>query len=130
MRTLRIVAIALTLGAVLTACGPQGSGEDPAPGSTGDTTVPTSPSTPSAPPPSGDPSGAASPKAGGTTLTGTVTSGVEPGCFLLDGYLLVGGPQEVIRAGARVTVTGEVKQDMMTTCQQGTPFQVATARPA
>ncbi|BCJ66423.1 hypothetical protein GCM10009779_55380 [Polymorphospora rubra] len=63
------------------------------------------------------------------TLTGTVTAGVEPGCFLLDGYLLVGGTPTV-RAGARVTVTGRVQADMMTTCQQGTPFVVETVEPA
>ncbi|MEV7232283.1 hypothetical protein AB0M79_35580 [Polymorphospora sp. NPDC051019] len=63
------------------------------------------------------------------TLTGTVTAGVEPNCFLLDGYLLVGGTPTV-RAGARVTVTGRVQADMMTTCQQGTPFVVEAAEPA
>lgn len=64
------------------------------------------------------------------TLTGTVTAGVEPGCLLLDGYLLVGGDPGVIRAGARITVTGRVVADLMTTCQQGTPFVVRSAEPA
>lgn len=74
---------------------------------------------------------ASSPKPGGpTTLSGTVRAGVEPGCLLLDDYLLVGGPREVIRAGARVTVTGQVRADLMTTCQQGTPFMVQRATPA
>ncbi|GIE98513.1 hypothetical protein Ari01nite_59780 [Paractinoplanes rishiriensis] len=63
------------------------------------------------------------------TLTGIVTAGVEPGCLLLDDYLLVGGDREVIRAGARLEVTGRVVPDLMTTCQQGTPFVVASARP-
>jgi hypothetical protein len=53
---------------------------------------------------------------------------VEPNCLLLDGYLLVGGPRDVLTAGARVTVTGRVEPGMMTTCQQGTPFTVETAR--
>ena len=35
-------------------------------------------------------------------------AGVEPNCLLLDGYLLVGGPRDVLNAGARVTVTGRV----------------------
>jgi hypothetical protein len=64
------------------------------------------------------------------TLTGTVTAGVEPNCLLLDGYLLVGGPREHLRSGARVTVTGRVQADLMTTCQQGTPLVVETAQPA
>jgi hypothetical protein len=64
------------------------------------------------------------------TLTGTVTAGVEPHCLLLDGYLLVGGDRAVIRAGARLTVTGRVAPDLVTTCQQGTPLVVTTARPA
>lgn len=68
--------------------------------------------------------------AGPTTLTGTVVAGVEPGCLLLDQYLLVGGAPAVLRAGARVKVTGRVEAGMVTTCQQGTPFVVETAEPA
>ena len=64
------------------------------------------------------------------TLTGIVTPGVEHRCLLLGGYLLVGGDQAVIRAGAHVTVTGRVVPDLITTCQQGTPFVVTSAQPA
>jgi hypothetical protein len=64
------------------------------------------------------------------TLSGTITAGVEPNCVLLDNYLLVGGPRELLKAGARVTVTGRVQADLMTTCQQGTPFMVESAKPA
>jgi len=64
------------------------------------------------------------------TLTGTVTAGVEPNCLLLDNYLLVGGPRDVIRPGARISVVGRPEPDLMTTCQQGTPFRVESARPA
>ena len=64
------------------------------------------------------------------TLTGTVIGGVEGGCLLLDGYLLLNPNPRVVREGARVTVTGEVRQDMVTTCQQGTPFMIRTAEPA
>lgn len=66
---------------------------------------------------------------GATTLTGTVQGGVEPNCVLLDGYLLVGGPRDVLTPGARVEVTGRAEPGMMTTCQQGTPFVVTAARP-
>lgn len=68
--------------------------------------------------------------AGPMTLTGTVVAGVEPNCVLLDNYLLVGGPRELLTSGKRVTVTGRVQADLMTTCQQGTPFVVETAKPA
>ncbi|GGL90839.1 hypothetical protein GCM10012279_05760 [Micromonospora yangpuensis] len=86
------------------------------------------PATRPAEPPVPNPGGSGGPAA--TTLTGTVEAGVEPGCLLLDGHQLVGGPRDVLRAGARVTVTGQVQQDLMTTCQQGIPFLVASARAA
>ena len=64
------------------------------------------------------------------TMTGTVTAGVEANCMLLNGYLLIGGPRELIRSGATITVTGRVQKGMMTTCQQGTPFVVDSATAA
>jgi len=71
------------------------------------------------------------PAAGIQTLTGTITAGVEPNCLLLGEHLLIISDPELrsaARAGATVTVTGRVEQGMMTTCQQGTPFTVATLR--
>jgi hypothetical protein len=59
-----------------------------------------------------------------------VRPGVEPGCLLLQGYLLLGGPRELLRDGAQVKVTGRVQPDLVTTCQQGTPFVVEAAEPA
>jgi hypothetical protein len=70
------------------------------------------------------------PPAGATELTGTVTAGVEGGCLLLDGYLLLNPNPRVVREGARVRVTGYVRTDVVTTCQQGTPFMIETAEPA
>jgi hypothetical protein len=64
------------------------------------------------------------------TLTGTVTEGVERGCLLLDGYLLINGPADIVRAGAKVRVTGTVRTDLVSTCQQGTPFVVTSATEA
>jgi hypothetical protein len=61
-------------------------------------------------------------------MTGTVTAGVEPNCLVMNGHLLVGGPRDIVKAGANVTVTGKVQPDMMTTCQQGTPFLVESAK--
>ncbi|GAB7039931.1 MULTISPECIES: hypothetical protein [Catenuloplanes] len=66
------------------------------------------------------------------TVTGQVTAGVEPGCRLIsDGrtsYLLLGGDVNVAKVGARVTVTGTLGENVMSTCQQGTPLQVKSVR--
>ncbi|MFG3419530.1 hypothetical protein [Micromonospora sp. NPDC048063] len=145
MRTFRLAASALAVCVALSACGGQdGAGGIHTPSPTGaPVTTPPSPdpTTPGAPPTSDDASGpvlppptkrpgrpTSSPPAGGTTLTGTVTPGVEPNCLLLGNYLLIGGPRDVLKPGAKVTVTGRVQPDLLTTCQQGTPFQVDTAR--
>jgi hypothetical protein len=69
-------------------------------------------------------------RGGSMTLTGTVTAGVEHNCLLLGGYLLIGADPAVVRAGAQVTVTGRVVPDLVTTCQQGTPFVVTSATTA
>ena len=66
---------------------------------------------------------------GGTTIeiSGTVVEGVEMGCRLIDQYLLMPGPginRDDLRIGATLTVRGQVRKDMMSTCQQGTPFVV------
>jgi hypothetical protein len=55
---------------------------------------------------------------------------VEPGCLLLDGYLLVGGDRDQLRPGARVAVTGRVDSGLLSTCQQGVPLVVASVGPA
>jgi hypothetical protein len=68
-------------------------------------------------------------KRGLSTLTGTVTAGVESHCLLLDGFLLIGGDRAVVKPGARVTVTGRVDRSVVTTCQQGIPFVVTHAAP-
>ncbi|SCE79902.1 hypothetical protein GA0070607_1723 [Micromonospora coriariae] len=140
MRTFRLVVSALVFCSALSACGgtdgPAPSGSSPATGqptpsaatpSTGAPTTPTAPGpTPKTPKPPGGPT--LPPPVGATELTGTITPGVEPNCVLLDGYLLIGGPRDVLTAGAKVTVTGRVEPGMMTTCQQGTPFVVEGAR--
>ncbi len=147
MRTLRIAATALIVCTALVACGGQDAGDGiAAPTPTGVspvTELPTPDPTGAVPPPSDpvDPTAPVTPQPGKTrgglpkptataemTLTGRIESGVEPGCLLLDGYLLLGGPRDVLTAGASVTVTGQPAPDMLTTCQQGTPFQVASAR--
>lgn len=122
-------ALPLLLAACVALAAAGCGGDDPASPPTGGQTVS---DRPSAPPPS-DLTHPTPPKAssGSTvTVTGTVTPGVEPGCRLLDEYLLIGGPADVLRDGARVTVTGRVEPDLMTTCQQGTPLRVESAHPA
>jgi hypothetical protein len=91
------------------------------------------------PVPSGSPVGGSNPSEGGTvgpevTIQGTVTAGVEIGCYILrsdDGgfsYLLLGGDRNTIMAGGRVQVTGRPAPNMMSYCQQGTPFTVTAVR--
>ncbi len=68
------------------------------------------------------------------TLSGTLQSGVESGCVVLvdaEGAVLanlvdldVSGAQ----IGADVEVTGSFNPDLMTTCQQGQPFEVTDFR--
>ena len=55
-------------------------------------------------------------------LTGIPGDGVEGGaCRLLSGYLLIGGPRDVLTSGQRVKVTGHERTGRMTTFQQGIP---------
>jgi hypothetical protein len=65
-------------------------------------------------------------------ITGDVVEGVEPGCTLLRTpeklYLLIGGDRAVIMSSTRLTVRGRLALNILTTCQQGTPFQVAEVR--
>ncbi|WP_030157073.1 hypothetical protein [Glycomyces sp. NRRL B-16210] len=70
-----------------------------------------------------------------TTITGTVESGVEAGCLVLEHEGTVYGiygrfDSSVVFAGAKVTLHGKVDTGMMTTCQQGTPFVVENAESA
>ena len=71
---------------------------------------------------------------GELTMTGEVEEGVEHGCLLMTygskKYLLLGGDRNVIKAGARVTVRGRPNPDLLSYCQQGTPFEVAEAHAA
>lgn len=146
MRTYRLAVPALAVCLALSACANQGAGGGtPTPTPTGAQPVTSQPTpdptavpatavpptiapTPRAVPKTPKPGGPSTPPGvGATTLSGTVQGGVEPGCVLLDGYLLIGGPKDVLTPGARVEVTGRVEPGMMTTCQQGTPFVVAAA---
>lgn len=73
------------------------------------------------------------PAKGEVTLRGTAEEGVEAGCviFRADGgstYLLLGGDRTVVAPGRRLEIVGRPDPDILTTCQQGTPFRVSHAR--
>ncbi len=67
---------------------------------------------------------------GVTTVQGTVTEGVENGCVVLvdaSGAVLAnlqGWDLQAHPFDSQVEVTGTYEPDLMTTCQQGTPFEV------
>jgi hypothetical protein len=138
---------ALAAGAIAAAllAGCAGTGSDTAtPGGSMSTSPSASPSGPvptsGAPTPSPSstlrPTGGATAAADEVTLTGELQEGVEAGCTLLrtsNGlYLLLGGDRSKMQGStsSRVTVIGKPATGVMTTCQQGTPFQVREMRPA
>jgi hypothetical protein len=67
-----------------------------------------------------------------TRLTGTIAAGVESGCIVLvddkDAVLanLIGLDEASAPVGSMVQVEGRFQPDLMTTCQQGEPFEVAS----
>jgi hypothetical protein len=82
--------------------------------------------------PTGEPT-SGRPVAGGQTITGTVTAGVEPNCLLLadsTGSHLLIFDDPAMRAeaavGAEVKIVGNSQPGMMSTCQQGVPFVVVS----
>ncbi|MFG2040733.1 hypothetical protein [Dactylosporangium sp. NPDC048998] len=120
---LRFVALIVLAGiglGGLAGCGSAGSSEPAA--APPPSVIPPSSAGASVKPDDSAPSGSA------VTLRGTIKNGVEPGCVLLatdsKTYLLVGGDRAAMKSGAQVTVYGTPQPDLMTTCQQGTPFQV------
>jgi hypothetical protein len=68
------------------------------------------------------------------TVVGVVEVGVEQGCRLLRTaeqlFQLVGSASALIQPGARLRVRGRANPSLLTTCQQGTPFQVIDVQPA
>lgn len=131
-RTLAVSVTAFALGGLtlggLTGCGAAGQDQaNPTP-----SVSPSESALPSTSPPA-SPGGSKTPGKDNTMeLRGTVESGVEAGCLILKAggktYNLIGGDQDVVKPGATVVVRGSEKPDMVTTCQQGVPFQVVEAR--
>jgi hypothetical protein len=129
-RLLTVLAV-LFVGGLLASCA--GGTETPRPGESGSSVSPSSSSSPSASPsPSGVPSGPPSASAADLTLSGQVEAGVEAKCLILRAggkvYQLMGGDQNVIKAGNNVTVRGHVVTGVMSYCMQGEPFQVTEAK--
>lgn len=146
LTTLLPAGIALGVLALgLVACGPSGPGEPAtwsgSPPSVGRTGSPSAGGTEPSPTPSsssststgrrvpGSPGGSPS-KGSRVTLSGIPEAGVEAGCLLLQGYLLVGGDPGLLESGAPVTVVGHTDPDVASYCQQGTVLVVDAASPA
>jgi hypothetical protein len=130
------VALSLLIAGALAGCGRAANTSQPGGSVSASITPEPTPSAGASPSPSGPNvsstfTGTQGP--GQVTIRGQVEEGVEAGCMLLkadDGkaYLLVGGDRALISGGARLEVVGELKPGLMTTCQQGTPFEVAQLR--
>lgn len=110
-----LVLAALT--AVLVACGGSPPGGPVSPSTnTSTTTAPTTPSEPV------------------MRLRGVVQEGVEAGCRVLTTdsgqYLLLAGEGVVVPMGTEVIVEGRLAEDLVSYCQQGTPFAVTKVEPA
>jgi hypothetical protein len=118
-RSLLAVGMLLTVAACGTSGGVGGSGG----AGTGSSPAPSTPSTT----PVEDLTVTTTPSSPPVTVTGTVSDGVEAGCLVLttdDGTYTLIGRTRGLTAGTRVTLRGVPAPDVLTTCQQGTPFRV------
>lgn len=124
MTTHRLLAVGvLVVLTGLTACG---SAEGPAarPGSPSPAESPTSTPVEDLTPTSPGPGKA-------IDVRGTITEGVEAGCLVFtpesattEGSWVLVGNTAGLEAGQTVTLRGTPAPEVMTTCQQGTPFRV------
>jgi hypothetical protein len=118
-------AATLIMTLPLAACASSGQPQQSAPSSASVTSAPVASSATTE-------SVSAAPGGAVTTLQGTVTEGVENGCVVLvdaSGAVLANLQGWDLRAhpfDSQVEVTGAFEPDMMTTCQQGTPFEAST----
>jgi hypothetical protein len=82
--------------------------------------------------PSGEP-GQMPPMRDPIDVTGVVEAGVESGCVILrteEQVYQLSGSDPLIQPGARLTVRGWLRPDVMTTCQQGPVLDVLEVRAA
>jgi hypothetical protein len=129
---LAVMLAALLAGGTLAGCGAAGTDSSDSGGNVSST--PSSGETPLLPP-----SGRVSPPpdagkntAAEMTITGIPEEGVESGCVVMRSddklYLLLGGDPQLLQSGRTVIVRGRPNPGLMTTCQQGTPFEVSEVR--
>jgi hypothetical protein len=129
---LAVMLAALLAGGTLAGCGAAGTDGSESGGNVSST--PSSGETPLLPP-----SGRVSPPpdAGKNTvaemtITGIPEEGVESGCVVMRSgdtlYNLLGGDPQLLQSGRTVIVRGRPNPGLMTTCQQGTPFEVSEVR--
>jgi hypothetical protein len=131
MRIVSAVVVA-TLVAALSGCGGAADNENAAPYDSGGSV------SNSALPPSGrvfpTPTPSQKYQSGEVTISGRPEEGVEGNCLVMRSgetlYLLLGGNRQLLQSGRPVTVTGRPNPGLMTTCQQGTPFEVSDVQPA
>ena len=131
-RSLVVTGFAIALAATGCASTSPGPAAGPS-GSVSASTTGTGESPSAVPTPEGTTTLDPSLSVGAVTLKGTVAEGVEAGCVVLNAdngavYLLLGGDPQVIVAGTRVEVQAVIQTDLVTTCQQGTPASVQSAR--
>jgi len=126
------VVVAAVLAAALSGCGAAGDNQNAAPSESGGSV------SNSALPPSGrvypTPTPSQKYQAGEVTISGQPEEGVEGNCLVMRSsgtlYLLLGGNRQLLTSGQRVSVKGRPNPGLMTTCQQGTPFEVSDVQPA
>lgn len=132
-RELIVALVGLCSVAVMSGCGEEdGRALDPrAESSTSGSVSPSLSGESSNPPDLSDPPITGQSKRS-TTVQGLLSPGVEEGCVILemDGKTLVllGVRPQDAPLGDRVAVTGTLRPDLSTTCQQGTAFQVTTIK--
>jgi hypothetical protein len=121
-----LVALALLLGACASPDEQQGAASGEAATSTTAAAPTTGGSTPS---PTPEPRDLIK-----VVATGTVQRGVEPGCLILDTgkerFLLLSKDTSKLTAGSKVEVTGVRSSGQISYCQQGTPLEVQSVKPA
>jgi hypothetical protein len=136
---LAVLLATLLAGGTLAGCGAADNGSGTArPDDTAQSggNVPSTPSTGGSA--SLPPGAKVSPPPGGTpttaefTITGIPQEGVESGCIVMRSgellYNLIGGDRQTLMSGRTVVVRGRPTPGLVTTCQQGTPFQVSEVR--
>ncbi|MGB8382625.1 MAG: hypothetical protein WCG47_15500 [Dermatophilaceae bacterium] len=53
------------------------------------------------------------------TISGVPQTGVEAGCLLLAGYVLLGGDRVLLSAGRGVNISGHTDPSLTSQCQDG-----------